>query len=500
MRNRRIPFLIGGVCGIVALFRIVLSFLHEGFSYPAYFLLRQSASVAGSAAPFFFDPLSYGGRWLAFNPLYAYLIGGPGALFGVEEVMRILPNLIAATVPLMAYLISMHLIKDRRIGVLVALFSGFIPIQSAVMHNSAHAFSFVLPLSLLTTYLLLRQKYAACFWVALAFIVFHPGSWLWILGFGFYLLFSWLEHIKTPQVQKELFLTLLLAAALWHIIIFKNALTQHGVGIIWQNVPLSIRAALFVDFNLFSVLSFVGIVPLVGAAWAIYHQFYRSRDTRSLFLVAQIVAGFVLLWLTVVRYEEGLMYFSLWLVMLLPVFFGRFFAYLERTKFRATTSLMWVGVLTLFFLTAVLPSVFFSLENPGPDEDYLQMLSFLQMHTPADATIIDAPSRGQLITAKTGRKTFMDTEFMLAPNPDTRLRDLERFYTSSISTQALEVLADYQITSSYVVYDSNSQEKYWDSTARFAQDTRCFVPIYAQEGLVVYQVMCRLVPAGGDEE
>src|SRR3990167_7023349 len=84
--------------------RIFLAFQNDYFSYDSYFHIRQVDSIVNTGKPVFDDPLSQGGRFFLFSPVFHYIFALFSLLVPFEIIGKIIPNILyALLIPLSYY-------------------------------------------------------------------------------------------------------------------------------------------------------------------------------------------------------------------------------------------------------------------------------------------------------------------------------------------------------------------------------------------------------------
>ena len=118
---------VGGIFVGVLLIRLIFAFTVPEFTYESYFHLRQVENILETGLPFYQDPLSYGGRELAFLPFFHYLAALFGLFLPITFVAKILPNLLTALLVPITYLISKKITEHETGSFIAALIPGIPP-------------------------------------------------------------------------------------------------------------------------------------------------------------------------------------------------------------------------------------------------------------------------------------------------------------------------------------------------------------------------------------
>src|SRR3989344_5255894 len=75
----------------------------------AYFQLRQVEHIKSTGFPLYHDPLSYGGRTFVFLPLFQYVLAFFSLFMPLAAAAKIIPNLLASSMVIIAFLITRKL-------------------------------------------------------------------------------------------------------------------------------------------------------------------------------------------------------------------------------------------------------------------------------------------------------------------------------------------------------------------------------------------------------
>ena len=93
-------------------FRLYFAFQTNNFTYDAYFDFRQIQSIASSGSPIFQDPLSFGGRFFLFSPIFHYILAFFQLIFKTQLILKIIPNIFASSLVFIVYAISKKLTNN----------------------------------------------------------------------------------------------------------------------------------------------------------------------------------------------------------------------------------------------------------------------------------------------------------------------------------------------------------------------------------------------------
>ena len=148
-----------GLIFLMALgFRLFFAFQTPNLDYDAYFNLRQVASIQEQGLPFFEDELSFGGRTLHFIPVFPYILGFFSFFLPLLFTLKLIPNIFAASIVIINYLIAKRITKDENSSLFCAFISAFIPLFIAETFNSVSVYTLVIPLTFLSLYFLMASE------------------------------------------------------------------------------------------------------------------------------------------------------------------------------------------------------------------------------------------------------------------------------------------------------------------------------------------------------
>ncbi|MBI2548325.1 glycosyltransferase family 39 protein [Candidatus Woesearchaeota archaeon] len=473
--------------------RLYVAFQLEGLSdADSYFLLRNVEHITKTGTPLFHDPLSYGGRFLLFNPVYAYLLAFFSLGIPTLLVIKILPNIFASSFIFIAYLIAEDITKTKDAALFTALIAGFIPIFVTETFNTGSVYTLMIFGTFLLAYLFIKkERNFNHFVIALvALLLFHPSSFIILLAMGIYLIIALVERIELTRGEIEVTIFALLFYLWFYFLMYKDALLYHGLGVIWQNIPSSLLAKHFTQISVLQAIYQIGIIPFICGIWVIYKSLVGQKRKAIFFLLSFAIAVSLLLWLKLIAVTAGLMFLGSVLALLFSEFFRRFFEYLEKTKLAHTRTLVIVILSIVFVITSLYPTVA-SLQKQqqmGTTKQTIAAFTWLVNNTYANSSVITPLEEGHLVTALGQRKNIADAQFLLIDDVDERLQDLEEIYTTPYKTNAIAIANKYHAR--YILLSERTMERYNINSLPYA-DRECFVLTYA-EGAKIYESLCIL--------
>lgn len=459
----------------------------------SYLRLRQVMHIRETFRPLYHDDLSFSGRTREGSWLFAYALAGLSLLFG-PYFGKIIPNLSAVLLSLIAYLIMDKLTKNSYISLLVAFISGFIPIFFVSSINTLTVYAFVVPLMafLIYSYLRVAEKWwLHIYIITLAFYSFlHPTVMLFIIGLLFYMLLMKLEGLEIPRGEIEITLFSLFLVLWSQFLIYKNLLLRHGLSIIWQNIPKQILTTYFSDVTPLQVILWVGIIPFLYGLVIIWKYVFRRKNKDIYFLIGLTLSTGFLLWAKLIELKPGLIFFGVLLSLLFGIYYKFFISYLLNTRIASLLPIFKATIVISFILTSVIPSLILAQKTIGDStiQAELDALEWLRNNSASGAIILGSVGEGNLINYAADRKNVIDSDFLSIPNSDTIFNDIKTVYTSPYETTAIELLnkhkVDYFLVSPITRKAFQIQNPYW------IKNERCFAKIYNKNEVQIYKSLC----------
>jgi hypothetical protein len=493
--KRNYPYIV-----LVLIFILALSIrLYFAFSTPnftgsdSYFVLRQVKSIVDTGFPIFNDPLSYGGRYHIFLPLFHYMLAFFSLFMSIITVCKLIPNIAAATVVFGVFLLVRHITKDVRIALYSALISGFVPIYISETVNTVSVYSFTIPITIFLMYFFLKiniKKNSAYFIIFLLMLIMLDfSSYILIAAILLYLILAWTENLIVGRSEIELALFSVFIMTFLYVSMFSDAFQIYGSNFIWQNIPASLLASYFSDVNLIDSVYAIGIIPAIFGVIAILIHLFRKKKLIYLPVSFSIILS-VLLGFKLVPLKFGLMLLGLIFVILFGDILSIAVNYFNRTKFKRWWPI-YLPFLILFIISSVVPSM--TLAKAAVDnaisDDEISAFKTIKSITPPDSTIIGTVEDGNLIVYFSSRKDLIDTNFLMATDSEERLSDLKLIYTSAISSKAIEIMDFY--SADYIILNRHAMEDYNISSIAYV-DNDCFPLVYNETYLKVYKKKCKL--------
>ena len=482
-----------GLIFLMALgFRLFFAFQTPNLDYDAYFNLRQVASIQEQGLPFFEDELSFGGRTLHFIPVFPYILGFFSFFLPLLFTLKLIPNIFAASIVIINYLIAKRITKDENSSLFCAFISAFIPLFIAETFNSVSVYTLVIPLTFLSLYFLMaseKKRYISYFLISTALLaILHPSSFLLVIGLLLYALMRKLEHLspKREKIESILFFTFF---AVWiNFILYKKALLAHGASVIWQNIPSSIISLYFSETDILAAIVAIGLIPVLLGIYIIYRYVFREKQREIYMLIGMALACFFLLWPGLLTPDIAFMFLGVILVILFAQGYKLFFDYLEKTKVASFRKWFIIFFVVVFVFSSIIPSLYFA--NQKVEETIEDIDAFLWIRDNAQEGDVVAASltEGHVITAIAKRKNVVDSNFLLIKDAEERYADLIEIYSSRYKTVAIPLLNKYDIK--YIVLSSVTKAEFGIRDIYYL-DEQCFKLVYRGKTRI-YESLCKV--------
>lgn len=474
----------------------------------SYFHLRQIEYIRNDYFPKFYDPLSFSGRLFIFSPFFHYIFGFI-TLFGTHwYLMKILPNIFASSLIVIIYLLVEQITKQRGIALFCACIAAFTPIYFVETVNALTPHCIAIPLTFLFFLMFYRihePHFALYSSIILCFLVLLESSTLIVIvGLLGYLFLEKIYEIPHKKEEKEFIFFAILLSAWFYLLLYKRALLEHGIHILWQNIPPQLVDKYYFNLTIISSVYHIGIVPLFFGLIVIYYILFNNpfkrkaaqqenvsnEDRRKIFPIIGIaLTTTLLLWLKLVEWTIGMLYLSLLLVILSGYGYMLFQRYLERTKIKGWLPAIFLAVFLLFIISSVVPTFAYSKERISltitPKE--VAFLRFLPEITLPDAVILGLVDDGNYIEYFGNRKAVADSNFLQIRDASTRLKDINTLFTTHSKIIATRIMNKYHAT---YIYVSPTAKKLYGIEYLPYEDNKCFKLLYTGE-VRLYESTCK---------
>jgi len=478
--------------------RLYIAFETPLLNYDAYFSLRQVEHIKDTGFPLYKDNLSYGGKMQLFAPLNHYIIAAFSFIMPIDVAGKVLPNLLAALIIFVVYYLSLKITKNTKISLLTSFMSGFIPIYFIDINRVSINYLAVL-LIFLIIYCMLKlneHKYVDYSLILMFLLVLTtPMAFVLIIGLLLYLVFLKLENFAIEMKELEIILFFTFLVFWVNLLIYKNAFLTHGLLVIWKNMPVQILANFFGNIGFIQALGAISIIPIIFGVYAFYAAFHLDRSKEVLLLISVGLSAFILLWFKLLDIIDGFLFLGITLVILTAYSLKRFDDFLNKSKFHKYEKLITSLIIILFIFTT-LPPIIYLVNNKDvgplntPSNSDIKVLTWAKEHLPENASIACGLDEGNLVAYVAQRKNIMDTNFLLIPRIDQRLKDLSEIYTTVFETKATGILNQYD--SEYLLVTANTLKEYNIEQLKYLKNSNCFRLEYSNDDTYLYRLTCRL--------
>lgn len=473
-----------GIFLITLAFRLYFIFQTNNFSSDdAYFHLRHAEYIKENVAPMFYDDLSYGGRSVLYPPLFHYLV----LLMMYVLALKILPEILLSSLVFIVFLLSKRITNDDSSSLFAASISAFVPLYIGYTINQISIYSIVLPIIFYMFYCLMRieeKKYLNIF-ILLSFVLplLHPIAFLFMLSILLYVMLAGAEDIKLSKLKKEAIIFSSFLILLISFIIYKKAFLTYGLDIIFGNIPFSLFSIYFRDISLLEIFYYTGIIPLFFGGIAIFYNTFREKNDGVFLLSSFMLIDLLLLFTGLIELNVGLMFVGLITSILAAVTVSKFLKYIKLTKFSKFTGIFFAFRTILIILLLVFPSFVAAkiVISTTPTDEDITALGFLKDNL-GDVTVLGNPYEGHMINAIAGKKNVMDNFYLLAPNPQQRLNDINTIYSTGSNAIASELLQYNKV--GYIFLSTRTKQLYNITDLKYKNE-KCF-----KEFGMGYKIIC----------
>jgi hypothetical protein len=496
MDNRTKYWLIG-IFLLTLTVRLLLAFLIPNLTYESYFHLRQVEHITQTGLPLYHDTLSYGGRDLVFLPFFHYFMGFFDLLLPLELAAKLIPNILMALLTVIVYFISKKITNHDTSSLIAASIAGFLPVLATP--NNFVPETLFLPLIFFTIYCFLNlseKKYL--YFYLISFILLSltsSATSIIIVGFGIYLLLSFLEERQIKPEEKEVMLFSLFMFIWLQFLFFKKVLISTGIGFIWQNIPPAIILEYFPHLSIPNAIVLVSVIPFLAGIGVVYQSLFQVKSRKMFLLISLVIATTILAWFRLLRFDLSLSFFGITLAILFSLFYQDLVMYVEKTKLSSLRKNLLPLTLILLMVTIVPLTIGTALKQSTPSIKEITAFKWLKDNSPQDVGVLSALEEGHLVTYYSQRRNLMDNQFTLINNIGTRFSDLNNAYITPFQTQALSVFDKYKIQ--YIVLTPSAQLKYDIHGFNYLGEG-CFKKQYDEE-TKIYQVECALTSLLGEQ-
>ena len=300
----------------------------------------------------------------------------------------------------------------------------------------------------------------------------HPIAIVFVITILVYFLLLSGGALVPTKLKKEAFLFSILAILLISFIIYKKAFFEYGINIIGQNIPLNVLADQYQPLSVSGLLIGVGILPLVLGCVGIYLGIINQKKKPVYFYSAFTLGVLILLSLRMITISVGMMILGIALCIFSALTMGSLIEYIKKTRFANLNYFIAFLLLVSFVAFSFIPSYTFLSNFTSINEEKINDIKKMAAFVDNNEVILGNLEEGHLISAIANRKNFIDTNFLLAPNPVKRLKDVEVFYTTFSEAKILELLKKYNIKVIY--FSEDTKQFYFVRHLKYTKDNKCF--------------------------
>jgi hypothetical protein len=455
----------------------------EFASAESYYHLRQVDSILTTGSSITYDSLSYGGRDYSGIALYDYVLT---ASVGNTLFLKFIGSLLGALLTLVIYFYAREFTSDWY-AVLSASAAGFIPVYFS---------STIADVSILVLFVPLFWFCLWCFHTAraklfllslLVLTLLSPYSMIIPLTLALYLLAYYLDKLEVGSEKKELAAFSILFVTYAYCVLYSTALQTHGPAAIWSNIPRYLLSDYFSQMTFSVALASIGFVPFIFGLFVFHAHFTERRHSPVWEVVCAVFVIGILFITRIIPIDFALSLLGSGAALLLGRGYYLFSKRFHQTKISYLATGMHILLITLFILTSVLSSVVSAdvhLSRSYQSEDF-EALLFINKNTPQHSVVLGLPEEGSIIQYVANRSTVMDSNYLLAPEVDTRYYDTQRMFISPVYIEAIELLESYDV--SYVYLSSRARFHYGISDLRYARNNECFAKVFENTAATIYQ-------------
>jgi hypothetical protein len=477
----------------VVVIRIAIAFSSPYFDYDSYFHIRQIENIAQTGLPAYNDPLSYGGGFFLFPPLFHYVMAIFSVIIPIGIVGKIIPNLLYALLVPLSYYIATEITENKKLSLIVPVVVAFMPVLWSNVF-SVNPLCLAIPLIFYSFYCLVKEdekhrvtKFLACSIIS-AFAT--PVSILIIPIFWLYMIFLKIEKINVENKILEAGVFSTFFIVLTQFLFYKNAILLNGMNIIWQNIPAEIIKNYFAQASILGIIANIGILPFIFGLYEIYvFSFEKKERVSALFISAVLIVG-VLIWAKLLPLQTGLILLGMSISVIAVKPIKNFLDYFQKIKFK-NARIVIITVVILFLLSASIPSFTYIADSKKglPTRSEMNGFLWLRDNSSENSVVIAGVNDGFLLNYAAERKNLIDRNFLMNSYAEERFQDVSTMYTTDFETRVLELLNEYD--AKYIFFGKNVKQEF-NSTKLPFEDRKCFSKVFDQNETQIYKTWCEL--------
>ncbi len=494
-------------CIIIVAFtlRLYFAFYSPYFSDDgSYWNLRQIEHIQNHGYPQLYDPLSFSGRLFLFSPLFHYIFAIITLVGSTWYITKVLPNLFAVMLIPIIYLYVEQITKNKQIAVFTACIAAFTPIYFVETVNAISVQSLSIPLIFIFLYFFSeiqkKRNNIICIVLIIGLVLLDPATLIVLFGLVVYLFLLTISSMEPKKEEKELIFFGFLFALWFYLLLYKTALVSHGIDILWQNIPQQFVDKYYFDLTIISSIYHIGIIPLLFGLIVLYYTLfekpwkgmayeeYREHKRTIYPIVGIIIVTTICLWIKIVEFTVGIVYLSLFLVVVSGFGYMEFHTYLQRTKMKRWSNFMFMIVFLIFIVSSVIPTIYYTTQRLAVTitAKEVAFLRFLPEITQDDDIILSLVDDGHYIEYFAGRKTVVDANFLQIKDAKERVKDINTIFTAQSKIIATKIMNKYNAE---YIYISPTAKKLYGIEYLNYEDNDCFQLIYVGD-VRLYKSTC----------
>jgi hypothetical protein len=222
---------------------------------------------------------------------------------------------------------------------------------------------------------------------------------------------------------------------------------------------------------------------MILGSLGIFFGLFKEKNDSIILLTSAILSSLFLLLFKLLNVKIGILFLSIFLVIISSLAISKIYNYLSLTKFiKIRKYFTWIFLLLIFSLS-IIPSYFVAKNLPNYNAQ-IKSFTWIKNSTSLNSTIVVPLELGNILTETAERKNIIDTNFLLSRNTEERFEDVNIIYDSFSKIKALESLRKYN--ANYIYLDDYVKNKYNLTKIRYIDDEKCFEEIKND----VYKVIC----------
>ncbi|MBS3140649.1 hypothetical protein J4405_00720 [Candidatus Woesearchaeota archaeon] len=454
--------------------RLYLSLKTGSFSSgESYFSLRVIESIFQNGLPMYYDELSFSGRNYVYMPLFYYI----SSIFSLIPLgLKIILQVIISSLTFIIYYFSYSITNDKRSSLVAALIGSFIPITYSLTVNQVMPYILFLPLILIIYFLIpgLDEKKHVNLFIILTLILVLTDAASFVLLFTLlvYSLFVFLDYFKIDRLKKEILMFVFFLVLIINFLVFKGVLVEYGLNLTGHN---------FQDFNFLEILYLIGLPLLIFGISGIYYGLTKYHDEKIFVLISAILGIMLMITLKMINIKEGVGLLSICLAVLAAISIKKTYEYLSMTKFEDVKPVLNIFFIIMILVLSIIPAV--TSVNYFNEKD-LNDLEWARDNVYEKVVMVSPAEEGSLITYIANKTNVIDEIFLLAPNPDERLEDVNTAFGTWSESSALRIFKKYNAT--YIYLSDFGKDRYQIGRLLYGENKQCF----RRERESIYKIVC----------